>query len=138
MPRILLAILLGNGIAYGAWRAAWLVIPELWPAGAAADSVPWQLAKVALTAILLAAPPVLIGAASAWLARRAHLWVGLASGLWALSLIRFLPAEIPGLARLWFAPSVLILLSSTLGGWMLDLSSQARRLADRSAPDQPA
>jgi len=72
---------------------------------------------IAVSFVLLAAPPVLVGAFSGWLARRAQIWVGLASGLWALSLIGRVPAEFPIAAGVWYAPTVLVLLSGALGGW---------------------
>ena len=54
------------------------------------------------------------GAFAGWLARRWHLWVGLASGLWALGLIGLVPAGIPIASGLWYAPTVLVMLS----GWL--------------------
>lgn len=127
MARVLAAALVGNALGYGAWRAAWALLPALWSrAGAEADWLP-RLGLIALTAILLAAPPVLLGALAAGLARRAHLWVGLAAGLWALGLVRATPPELPFLTQIWYAPTVLILLSSALGGWMLDLQAQVGR-----------
>lgn len=127
MARILAAVILGNALGYGAWRAAWGLLPALW--ALAAERSGWlpRLGLVALTAILLAAPPVLVGALAAWAARRAHVLVGLAGGLWALSLVRATPPELPFLTTFWFAPTVLILLSSALGGWMLDLQAQVGR-----------
>jgi hypothetical protein len=63
---------------------------------------------------------------SAWLARRAQLGVGLASGAGSLTLIQATPASLPSLARVWFAPTVLVYLSCAFGGWMMDLRAQAR------------
>jgi hypothetical protein len=127
MARILVAVVVGNALGYGAWRAAWGVLPALW--ALPAERAGWlaRMGLVALTAILLAAPPVLVGALAAWMARRAHLLVGLAGGLWALSLVQASPPELPFLTTFWFAPTVLILLSGALGGWMLDLQAQVGR-----------
>jgi hypothetical protein len=124
MARILAAVLLGNALGYGAWRAAWIALPGLWSLADEGAGPLARLGLVVLTAVLLAAPPVLVGALAAWLARRAHLAVGLAGGLWAVSLIRLAPAELDFLSGVWYAPTVLILLSSALGGWMLDLQAQ--------------
>jgi hypothetical protein len=81
--------------------------------------------------MMMAAPPVLIGALSAWLARRSQVWVGLLSGLWSVMLIQSTPESFPILSRVWFAPTVLILLSALFGGWMMDLREQAQQ---QSAP----
>jgi hypothetical protein len=111
------SVLGGNVLGYLAWVVAWAVITQLW-AGRSEQNHPLLLmGLIALSFVLLAAPPVLIGAFSGWLARRDHLWVGLASGLWALSLIRLVPAGFPIAAGLWYAPTVLVLLSGALGGW---------------------
>ncbi len=130
MPiRILLSALLGNTLGFGAWQLAGLLIPRLW-AGRSASTNP--LILIGLTAasfILLAAPPVLVAALSAAVARRAHLWVGLASGLWAVSLLGAVPAAFPIARGLWYAPTVLVLLSGMLGGWLMDLRGQAAPVA---------
>src|SRR5688500_18157 len=115
--RLGLSVLAGNALGYLAWMVAWAAIPRLW-AGRSEQSHPLLLmGLIAATFVLLAAPPVLIGALSGWLARRAHLWVGLASGLWALSLIGRVPTDFPIAAGVWYAPTVLVLLSGALGGW---------------------
>ncbi len=117
--RLVLAVLGGNGLGYFAWVFAAGAIPRLW-AGHSEHSPPLVLmGLVAASFVLLAAPPVLIGALSGWVARRAHLWVGLASGLWALSLIGRVPAGMPIAAGIWYAPTVLVLLSGALGGWSM-------------------
>jgi hypothetical protein len=124
MRRVVFAILLGNALGWSAWQAARMALPPLWERVEGSDQIV-QLAMLALTAMMLAAPPVLIGALGAWLARRAQLWVGLACGLWGLTLIRTVPATFPIAAGLWYAPAILVLLSSAMGGWMLDLRAQA-------------
>jgi hypothetical protein len=115
--RLSLASVGGNLLGYAAWRVALAVIPRLWE-GRSAGSHPLVLmGLVAVSFVLLAAPPVLIGALTGWAARRWHIWVGLASGLWAVSLIGRVPADFPLAAGLWYAPTVLVLLSGALGGW---------------------
>jgi hypothetical protein len=115
--RLSLAILGGNLLGYMAWLVALAAIPRLWE-GRSAGSHPLVLmGLVAVSFVLLAAPPVLVGALSGWVARCWHIWAGLASGLWALSLIGRVPAEFPIAAGLWYAPTVLILFSGALGGW---------------------
>lgn len=126
MFRIVLAMVLGNVLGFGAWRAAVSLLPALWSAVEAGAGPGARLGFLALTAVTLAAPPVLIGALAAWLARRAYLWVGLACGLWAFTLVNLVPVEFPIAAGVWYAPTVLILLSGALGGWMLDLRRQVR------------
>jgi hypothetical protein len=129
MARVLLAILLGNALGYWAWHAGWAALPWLWGPGEASTDVLARAGAIALTAILMAAPPVLVGALGAWIARRAQLWVGIACGLWSLSLIQAEPDVYALTFGVWYAPTVLILLSSTLGGWMLDLRAQAKSQA---------
>jgi len=46
--------------------------------------------------------------------------------LWGFSLVSTVPAVLPIASGVWYAPTVLVLLSSMLGGWMLDLRAQAR------------
>jgi hypothetical protein len=126
MRRAVSAILAGNALGLVAWTLGWRALPLVW-AGVNEDAgLGALMARVAVSAMMMAAPPVLIGALSAWLARRAQLWVGLASGLWGLTLIRATPDEFPILSQVWFAPTVLVLLSTALGGWMMDLREQAR------------
>lgn len=115
--RVVLAVLGGNGLGLAAWSFAGLAIPRLW-AGRSDQTHPLALmGLIAVSFVLLAAPPVLVGALSGWLARRAQMWVGLASGLWAFSLIGRVPADFPIAAGVWYAPTVLVLLSGALGGW---------------------
>ncbi len=115
--RVVLAVLGGNGLGFAAWGFAGLAIPRLW-AGRSDQTHPLVLmGLIAVSFVLLAAPPVLVGALSGWLARRAQMWVGLASGLWAFSLIGRVPTDFPIAAGVWYAPTVLVLLSGALGGW---------------------
>ena len=127
MRRILLATLISNALGLGAnWAAVRLVLPWLWSGVNDDAGVPARMGLVAASAILIAAPPVLWGALGAWLARREQLWVGLACGLWGFALVSTVPAILPIASGVWYAPTVLVLLSSMLGGWMLDLRAQAR------------
>jgi len=103
-------------------------IPELWQGRGPHTNFVVLVGLTALTFILLAAPPVLVGALGAWLARQAQLWIGLACGLWSLTLLGRVPAAIPIAAGIWYVPTVLVLLSGALGGWMMDLRAQAIRL----------
>ncbi|MGH2523952.1 MAG: hypothetical protein ACRDH2_15710 [Anaerolineales bacterium] len=125
-PRPLLAALAGNALGLAAWHSAWALLPRLWAGTDETSGVGRLVGLIAVSAILLAAPPVLVGALGAWLARRAQLWIGLACGLWGLTLIQASPGTLPILSTLWYAPAVLVILSSTLGGWLIDLREQAR------------
>lgn len=117
--RVVVAVLAGNALGFAAWSFAGLAIPRLW-AGRSEQTHPLALmGLIAVSFVLLAAPPVLVGAFSGWLARRAHLWVGLASGLWAFSLIGRVPAGFPIAAGVWYAPTVLVLFSGALGAWSI-------------------
>lgn len=122
MVRAVLAGLLGNGLGYGLWRVTWWLLPGLWAGGETGLAA--RVGALVLTAVLIAGPPVLIGALSAALARRARLGIGLASGVWSIALIRVLPDPVPYLGPIWFAPTILILLSGALGGWMIELRAQ--------------
>lgn len=129
-PRLALSVLLGNALGLGAnWAAVRVVLPWLWSGVTDDAGVPARMGLVAASAILIAAPPVLWGALGAWLARREQLWVGLACGVWGFSLVSTVPAVLPIASGVWYAPTVLVLLSSMLGGWMLDLRAQARASA---------
>ena len=117
--RTVLAVLAGNFAGYGAWRFAQAVIPRLWAGQTPQSNVLGLLALTALTFILLATPPVLIGAFTAWLARRAPVAVGLLSGLWSLILLQPVPSELPIASGLWYASTLLVLLSGAAGGWTM-------------------
>jgi hypothetical protein len=130
MKRIILATLTGNVLGLVAnWAAVRVALPWLWSGVNDDASMLARMGLVAVSAIVLAAPPVLWGALGAWLARREQLWVGLACGLWGFALIDTVPASFPIAPGVWYAPAVLVLLSSMLGGWMLDLRAQARASA---------
>ena len=126
MSRLAIIILAANALGFTVWQSALALIPRLWAGTNASTGLPTRVGLVAVSAMLMAAPPVLIGALGAWLARRAQTWVGLACGLWGLALIQTVPAAFPIAAGIWYAPTVLVILSSTLGGWLLDLRAQAR------------
>ena len=115
--RVTAAVIGGNVLGYGAWGAAGALIPRLWAGRGPESPMPVLMGLIALSVVVLAAPPVLIGALAGWVARRWHLWVGLASGLWAITLVGWVPAEVPIAAGLWYAPTVLVMLSSALGAW---------------------
>lgn len=125
MQRITFAILLGNGLGWSAWVLGWRVLPWLWANTDEGAGLGALVGRVAVSAIMMAAPPVLIGALSAWWARQAQVWVGLLSGVWSVLLIQSTPESFPILSQVWFAPTVLILLSALFGGWMIDLRAQA-------------
>jgi hypothetical protein len=57
--------------------------------------------------------------------RVAQALVGLACGLWSLTLLGRVPAGFPIAAGVWYAPTILVLLSGALGGWMMDLRAAA-------------
>jgi hypothetical protein len=127
--RFFLAIAVGNALGLGAWALGWMALPLIWAGVTEAAGFRLLVERVALSAMVMAAPPVLIGALSAWLARRAPVWVGLVSGLWSLGLISPTPKEFPIATPIWFAPTVIILLSSAFGAWMVELREQATRKA---------
>lgn len=124
MPaRFALAVLLTNLAGWGLWRLAWdTLIPRLWAALPPQADLLARLGAIAFTAIVLAAPPVLLGAFSGWLARRGPAWAGGLSGLWAFSLIGIVPEGWPIAPGVWYAPTVLVMLSGLFGGWMVELS----------------
>jgi hypothetical protein len=126
MKRFLLATLIGNALGWGAWALGWRALPLIWANVEGTAGWGALIGRVAVSAMMMAAPPVLIGALTAWLARRAHAWAGLASGLWSMTLIQATPESFPIMSQIWFAPTVLILLSALFGGWMLDLRAQAK------------
>jgi hypothetical protein len=123
--RTLAAIVVGNLLGLAAWTLARAALPWLWRGRAGLTNLPLLMGLVAVTAILFAAPPVLAGALGAWLAGRAQLGVGLASGLWSLALLQSVPAGLPVAPGLWYATTVLVLFSGMLGGWMMALRAQA-------------
>jgi hypothetical protein len=126
MLRILLATLAGNTFGLAGWQLARCALPHLWAGRAELPHVVLLLFLIAVTSMLVAAPPVLAGALSAFLARRWHVAVGLASGFWSLILVQSVPAALPLAASLWYAPTVLVLLSGALGGWMLAMRAGAQ------------
>lgn len=104
-----------------------MAIPWLWQGRGPNTNFLLLVGLTALTFILLAAPPVLVGALGAWLARRAQPWVGLVCGAWSLTLLGRVPASFPIAQGVWYAPTVLVLLSGALGGWMMDLRAAASK-----------
>ncbi len=125
MLRAFVAVLFGNLLGWASWTAAWSALPRVWSVASEDSGLLTRTGLWMLTGIMLAAPPVLIGAGAAWWARRAPMWVGLACGVWGLVLIQQTPVSFPIAVNIWYAPTVLVILSSTLGGWMLDLRAQA-------------
>jgi hypothetical protein len=99
-------------------------IPRLWAGQTPESDLGGLLALTALTFILLAAPPVLVGALAGWLARRVPVVVGLLSGLWSLSLLQPVPAELPIAPGLWYASTLLVLLSGAAGGWTMSWAAR--------------
>ncbi len=117
--RPLVALALGNAAGYAAWQLGLWVLPQVW-AGLTPESNLLALSGLtALSAMVMAGPPVLVGALAARLAGRAHMLVGLLSGLWSLTLIRTVPAGLPIAPGLWFASTVLVLFSGGMGGWTM-------------------
>ena len=132
--RLVAIILLGNVLGYMAWLGARVSIPLLWQGQSPKTNFLMLVGLTALTGILLAAPPVLVGALCAWLARRAQPLVGLVCGLWSLTLMGRVPATFPIAQGVWYVPTVLVLLSGALGGWMMDLRATAAKNLSRIAP----
>ena len=132
--RLVGIILLGNVLGYAAWLGARVSIPLLWQGQSPKTNFLMLVGLTALTGILLAAPPVLVGALCGWLARRAQPLVGLVCGLWSLTLMGRVPANFPIAAGVWYVPTVLVLLSGALGGWMMDLRATAAKNLSRIAP----
>jgi len=127
MKRIFFAMLAGNLLGFCVnWASARFVIPWLWSGVTDGTGLLARAGLMVLSAIVLSAASVLWGALGAWLARRDELWVGLACGLWGFVLIDTVPAAFPIAAGVWYTPTVLVILSSALGGYMLDLRAQAR------------
>ena len=119
--RTLAAIVVGNVLGLSAWALAWAALRWLWRDRSGLSNLPVLMGLIATTAILFAAPPVLAGAAGAWLAGRSQLGVGLASGLWSLALLQSVPAGLPVAPGVWYTTTVLVMLSGMLGGWMMEL-----------------
>lgn len=113
------AIALGNLCGWGAWRLGVWALPAMWARLTPQSSVLVLILMTAISAIVMAGPPVLVGALAAGLAGRAHIGVGLLSGLWSLMLIRTVPAGLPIAPGLWFASTVLVLFSGGMGGWTM-------------------
>jgi hypothetical protein len=126
-------VLLGNALGYAAWVGARVTIPVLWEGRGPNTNFVMLVGLMALTFILLAAPPVLVGALGAWLARRAQPLVGLVCGVWSLALLGRVPASFPIAQGVWYVPTVLVLLSGALGGWMMDLRAAASKSLHRGA-----
>ena len=125
--RLCAVVLLGNVLGYAAWVGARLAIPRLWQDRGPNTNFAMLVGLIALTVILVAAPPVLVGALGGWLARRAQPIIGLVCGLWSLTLLGRVPAVFPIAQGVWYAPTILVLLSGALGGWMMDLRATATK-----------
>lgn len=124
--RLLAAIGLGNLCGWGAWRLGLWALPALWAGQLPPSSVLALIGLTAVSAIVMAGPPVLVGALAARLAGRAHLAVGLLSGLWSLTLLRLVPAGLPIAPGLWYASTVLVLFSGAMGGWTMTYTGRSR------------
>jgi len=124
--RLIAAILGGNVVGYAAFRAAAWFTPQLWLAAGEEITFGMRLALIAVSSILFAAPPVMIGALAAKVAARHELFAGLAASLWGVSAFRWWPA-IPTLpSESWLAPMTLIFLSGLMGAWvMIGFNSRA-------------
>lgn len=117
--RVVVAVVLGNALGYGAFRLAGGFTHYLWDAGPA-PNYGTLLGRICLTAMAFSAPPVIIGAVMARLAGKFEPWVGVASAVWGLTAKQWWPATVPLLPpESWVAPMVLILLSGLMGGWMV-------------------
>ena len=137
--RSLVALALGNAAGYAAWRLGLGVVPALWAGQMPPSSVLALIGLTAVSAIVMAGPPVLVGALAARLAGRAHMLVGLLSGLWSLMLIRTVPAGLPIAPGLWFASTVLVLFSGGMGGWTMRFTGRPNTDgAGRPAAGDPA
>ncbi len=127
VARSVLAVALGNAGGYGAFRLAFLFTPVLWERGLNAatqdNEMGWRFLLTALTAIFFASPPVLIGALAARLAGRAGALIGAVCGLWAFGFAWWWPQPMPLLRpEAWIGPTVLVLLSGLMGGWLIETS----------------
>ena len=125
--RLCAVVLLGNVLGYAAWVGARITIPRLWQNQGPSTNFLMLVGLIALSVILIGAPPVLVGALGGWLARRAQALIGLACGLWSITLLGRVPPGFPIAQGLWYAPTILVLLSGALGGWMMDLRATAAK-----------
>jgi hypothetical protein len=117
--RVVVAVLLGNGLGYGAFRLAGEFTNYLWSGGPPADfgALLW---RICLTAMAFSTPPVIIGAVMARIAGKFEPWVGVGSAMWGLTAKQWWPATVPLLPpESWIAPMGLILLSGLMGGWLV-------------------
>ena len=119
------AVLLGNALGLAAWAGDRAFIPQLWAGRGPHTPFALLVGLVALSFMLVAAPPVLVGALGAWLGRAAHLWVGLGCGLWSFVLVGQVPAAFPIAPGTWYVPTVLVLFSGAMGGWLMDQRAHA-------------
>ena len=117
--QLIAAILGGNIVGYTAFRAATWFTPQLWIAAGEEITFEMRLTLIAISSILFAAPPVIVGALAAKVASRHELFVGLAASLWGVSAIQWWPI-IPTLpSESWLAPMTLIFLSGLMGAWAM-------------------
>lgn len=123
--RLIVAIIGGNIVGYAAFRAAAWFTPQLWIAAGEEITFGMRLTLIAISAILFAAPSVIIGALAAKVAARHELFAGLAASVWGVSAIQWWPI-IPALpSESWLAPMTLIFLSGLMGAWvMIGFNSQ--------------
>ena len=104
---------------YAAFRLAIWLTPTWWGTVTTNSTVFQLMALIALTTIIFAAPPVVIGALAARVAATYEPYVGLAATLWGVGLRLWWPL-IPQLpAESWIAPMCLILMSGMIGGWLM-------------------
>ena len=134
VARSAFAVLFGNAAGYGAFRLAVAVTPALWDTGlklVRPETDFWlRLVFTALTVMMFASPPVLIGALAARLAGGAQMWIGLAAGLWGFGFARWWP-PLPLLGpEAWLGPTILILLSGLVGGWLMEPRASVKTLTD--------
>ena len=119
--RFLISLILGNLFGLAFLRLALLGTNAIWSGVKPDASFSTHVLLIGLTAILFATPPVIIGALTALAARRAGLWAGIGSGLWSFGFAAWWPEPIPYLPpEAWLAPTMLVLLSGMVGGWLID------------------
>ena len=127
--RPLAASVFGNLCGWGAWRLGLWALPVMWAGQSPHSNVLVLLALTGLSAIVMAGPPVLVGALAGWLAGgRVQILVGLLSGLWSFQLITSVPAALPIAPGLWYASTVLVLFSGAMGGWTMSFGHRLSRL----------